>query len=261
MKFKGLIVSSILWFCSFTFQADKKIRVVFTETKPRVEIDGFGNFYIITNHEMMKYNSEGVLQKKFSIKKYGHIDYVDAMNPLKILVYYKDFQQVLFLDDQLTQTNSIVSLETLGYEQTELICSSANNGFWIYNKQNNELIRFDADLKPMVHTGNLKRILAVDLKPNYMMEHNSFVYLNCPNEGILVFDMYGTFYKTIPIKNVKEFNVVNGDVFYYENKSLKQYQAQTFNTVEKTFTDTLLQNVYWQNNRFYKVFNDSLVIF
>lgn len=242
-------------------QSDNPIRIIFNKQGAHLEIDGFGNTYVINDNEILKYNADGLLQKKFSIKKYGHIDYVDAMNPLKILVYYKDFQQVLFLDDQLTQTNSIVSLETLGYEQTELICSSANNGFWIYNKQNNELIRFDADLKPMVHTGNLKRILAVDLKPTYMMEHNSFVYLNCPNEGVLVFDMYGTFYKTIPIKNVKEFNVVNGDVFYYENKSLKQYQAQTFNTVEKTFTDTLLQNVYWQNNRFYKVFNDSLVIF
>ena len=75
-----------------------------------------------------------------------------------------------------------------------------------------------------------------------------------------MFDIYGTFYKTIPLKNLKEFNIVNGDVFYYDNHSLKQYQAQTFNTIEKQFSDTLISNVIWQNNKIYKVYKDSLVV-
>jgi hypothetical protein len=236
------------------------IHVIFPETKSHIEIDGFGNIYVVNDNEIIKYNALGVLQKKFSTKRYGKIDFVDAMNPLKLLVYYKDFQQIMFLDDQLTETSSMISVETIGYEQTSLVCSSANNSFWIYDKQNNELVRFDAELKSIVKSGNLKRILDIDMKPNFMMEHNNYVYLNCPNEGILVFDIYGTFYKTIPLKNLKEFNVVNGDVFYYENRTLKQYQAQTFNTIEKQFTDTLIQTVYWQNDHFYKIYYDSLVV-
>jgi hypothetical protein len=54
--------------------------------------------------------------------------------------------------------------------------------------------------------------------------------------------------------------VVNGDVFYFENHTLKQYQTQTFNTTEKQFTDTLIKTVYWKNDRFYKVYQDSLVV-
>lgn len=181
------------------------------------------------------------------------------MNPLKILVYYKDFQQLIFLDNQMSASSDVISLESIGHEQTSLVCSSSNNSFWIYDKQNNELSRFDAELKSLVKTGNLKRILDIDIKPNYMQEHNNYLYLNCPNEGILVFDIYGTFYKTIPLKNLKEFNVVNGDVFYYDNHSLKQYQAQTFNTIEKQFPDSSISNVIWQNSKIYKVYSDSLV--
>jgi hypothetical protein len=236
------------------------IHIKFSDQKSHIDIDGFGNIYVITDNEIVKYNASGVLQKKFSTKRYGKIDFVDAMNPLKVLVYYKDFQQLLFLDNQLTESSSMISIETLGYEQTSLVCSSSNNSFWLYDKQNNELSRFDSELKSLVKTGNLKRILDIDIKPNFMQEHNNYVYVNCSNEGILVFDIYGTFYKTIPLKNLKEFNVVNGDVFYYENNTLKQYQAQTFNTIEKQFTDTLIKTVYWQNNHFYKVYQDSLVV-
>jgi hypothetical protein len=261
LKFYIVIALIIVLCCSFVFQTMvPPLRIKFPETKSHIEIDGFSNIYVINDNEIVKYNSIGVLQKKFSTKRYGKIDFVDAMNPLKLLVYYKDFQQIMFLDDQLTETSSMISIETLGHEQTSLVCSSANNSFWIYDKQNNELVRFDAELKSLVKTGNLKRILDIDMKPNFMMEHNNYVYLNCPNEGILVFDIYGTFYKTIPLKNLKEFNVVNGDVFYFENHTLKQYQAQTFNTIEKQFADTLIQTIYWQNNHFYKVYHDSLVV-
>jgi len=239
---------------------DAPLQISFIEKNSHVEIDAFGNIYVINDNEIVKYNVDGVLQKKFSTKRYGNIDFVDAMNPLKILVYYKDFQQILFLDNQLTASSNMISLESLGHEQSSLVCSSSNNSFWIYDKQNNELCRFDSELKSLVKTGNLKRILDVDMKPNYMQEHNNYVYLNCPSEGILVFDIYGTFYKTIPLKNLKEFNVVNGDVFYYDNYRLKQYQAQTFNTIEKQFTDTLISNVIWQNNKIYKIYQDSLVV-
>lgn len=261
MKFNFIIALCLVLGCSFVFQTSEvPICIKFQEKVTHIEVDGFGNMYAIKNEEIVKYTANGILQKKFSTKRYGKIEVVDAMNPLKILVYYKDFQQIIFLDDQLTQSSSMISIETLGYEQTSLVCSSANNSFWIFDKQNNELLRFNSDLKSLVKTGNLKRILDVDIKPNFMQEQNNFVYLNSPNEGILVFDIYGTFYKTIPLKNLKEFNIVNGDVFYFENHTLKQYQSQTFNTIEKQFSDTLIINAFWRNNKFYKMYSDSLVV-
>ena len=261
MRFLIIIAVCVVLGCSFVFQtSEPEIHIKFPELNSHIEIDGFGNIYIITDNEIVKYNATGILQKKYSTKRYGKIEFVDAMNPLKVLVYYKDFQQLIFLDNQMTESSNMISVETLGYEQTSLVCSSSNNSFWLYDKQNNELSRFDSELKSLVKTGNLKRILDIDIKPNFLQENNNFIYLNCPNEGILVFDIYGTFYKTIPLKKLKEFNVVNGDVFYFENHTLKQYQAQTFNTIEKQFTDTLIKTVYWQNDHFYKVYQDSLVI-
>lgn len=260
MHWKFFIPASLIFLCSFVIQTDEVVCVKFPQKNCTIKTDGFGNIYVINNDEITKYNSVGVAQKKFSTKRYGKIEFVDATNPLKILVYYKDFQQLLFLDNQMTASSDMISLEKIGYEQTSLVCSSTNNSFWVYDKQNNELLRFDSELKTLVKTGNLKRILDIEMKPNFIQEHNGYLYLNCPKEGILVFDIYGTFSKTIPLKELKEFNIVNGNVFYFENKALKEYQSLTFNTVEKKFNDTLIKTVYWQNNKFYKVYSDSLLV-
>lgn len=260
MQWTFFIPASLILLCSFVIQTDEVVCVKFPEKNCTIKTDGFGNIYVINNDEITKYNSVGVSQKKFSTKRYGKIESVDATNPLKILVYYKDFQQLLFLDNQMTASSDMISLEKIGYEQAGLVCSSTNNSFWLYDKQNNELLRFSSELKVLVKTGNLKRILDIDIKPNFIQEHNGYLYLNCPNEGILVFDIYGTFTKTIPLKELKEFNIVNGNVFYFQNKTLKEYQSLTFNTVEKQFNDTLIKTVYWQNNKFYKVYSDSLLV-
>jgi hypothetical protein len=257
---------SIVIICLFVFSTlattkiDYPTPIVFTEKNSHVKIDAFGNIYVITKNEIIKYNSKGLLQKKFSTKRNGKLDMVDVMNPLKILVYFKDFQQIMFLDDQLSEASSVIYIDKLGYEQTSVVCSSTNNSFWIFDKQNNELLRFNSDLKNLVKTGNLKRILDTDINPNFMLEHNNFIYLNSPNQGILVFDIYGTFYKTIPLKNLKEFNVINGDIFYFENQKLIQYQSKYLNTIEKQFSDSLITHVYFHNNTIYKLYKDSVVV-
>lgn len=259
MKFKSIFIFIFIVCCSFGIQtSDKPVSIAFPEKNCAVKIDGFGNIYVINAMQIIKYNTLGVLQKSFSVKRYGKIDFVDVSNPLKLLVYYKDFQQVLFLDDQLTATSSMISLENIGYEQTSLICNSSNNSFWLYDKQNNSLLRFNSESKTLVKTGNLKRILDIDMNPNFMIEHNGYLYLNCPKEGIMLFDIYGTFYKTIPIKDLKEFNVINENVFYFKDKALNEYKASTFNTIQKQFADTLIKNVYWQNDKFYTVYADSV---
>ena len=256
-----MFLKTIIFFLvSFLTGNDNGVCIKFAKKSNWVKTDSFGNVYVMSTNEISKYNSKGVLQKTFSNKRYGKISFIDATNPLKILVYYKDFQQIVFLDNQLTGSNNPISLERLGHEQTSLVCSSMNNSFWLYNNQNNELVRYSKELQPLVKTGNLKQILQSDIKPNFIKEHNGYLYLNCPSFGILVFDIYGTFNKTIPLKNLTEFDVVNGNIFYFENKTLKEYQLQTFNTVEKTFSDTLIKTVYWNNRTFYKVYADSLII-
>ena len=255
-----IMLSSLLIFCSFVFQTNKSFKTILLKDKNViVKVDEFENIYVINKNEILKYNSSGNLVKSFSTKRYGSIDFVDVTNPLKILLYNKDFQQILFLDNQLTASSNMISLEDLGLEQTSLECNTANNSFWLYNKQNNSLLRYSEKSKQLVKIENITRILNVELKPNFMLERNNYLYLNCPNEGILVFDIYGSFLKTIPITHASEFEILNNRVIYFTKKTIHEYDSQTFGTATKDFSDTLLRTVYWQGENFFKVFQDSIV--
>jgi hypothetical protein len=192
---------------------------------------------------------------------YGKISFVDVSNALKILLYYKEFQQIVFLDDQLSQNGDIISLENLGFEQTDLVCSSFNNSFWIFNKQNNELIRFDENSQPIAKTGNLSQVLKAGIKPNFMIEHNSFLYLNCPDIGIYIFDFYGTLSKMIGIKNVMELQVSNNRIFYFKNHKLCAFDTKLMDEECQPYQDSLIQTIRVGKERLYVAYDDSLKVF
>lgn len=222
--------------------------------------DNLTSTYVVNGEEIIKYNPSGKLLSKFSNKRYGTISSVDANNPLKILLYYKDFQQLVFLDNQLSQNGDAIPLESLGYEQCDLACTSFNNSFWIYNKQNNELIRFNENSKQVAKTGNLKQLLQAELKPNFMIEHNSYLYLNCPAIGIYVFDMYGTFNKIISIKNLKKFQVNNSIIYYYAEGKFTSYDSKTFEEKSIPYSDTLIKGVRIEKDRLYLQYADSVKV-
>lgn len=221
--------------------------------------DNIGNIYIIKDDELVKYLPSGKFFVRYSNLKLGNITSVDASNPLKILLYYRDFEQVVFLDNQLSLNSDVVSLQDLGYEQTDLVCASTNNSFWIYNKQNNELIRFNESSKKVAATGNLKQVLQTNLNPNFLTEHNGYVFLNCPETGIYVFDIFGTFSKIISLKNLKIFQVNETIVYYKKDSSMCSYNFKTFEDACKTIPNKPLQIIY-NKQKIYCGYKDSVVV-
>lgn len=223
--------------------------------------DNFGNSYIVNDDELMKYLNSGKFFARYSNLKLGTITSVDATNPLKLLLYYRDFQQIVFLDNQLSKNSEAVSLEQLGYEQTHLVCAGANNSFWIYNRQNNELIRFDENLKKVAATGNLKQILQSNLSPDFMLEHNGNLFLNCPETGILVFDIFGAFSKTLSLKGLKQFQVNENIIYYQKDSVFCSYNFKIFEEACKKIPGAKSEFVAkYFNNKLYTGYKDSLII-
>lgn len=190
--------------------------------------DNIGNIYTVNEDELVKYLPSGKFFARYSNLRLGSITTLDATNPLKLLLYYHDFQQIVFLDNQLSQNSAPVSLEALGYEQTWLACAGANNSFWIYNKQNNELIRFDENSKKTASTGNLKQVLNTNLEPDFMREYNGYLFLNCPASGIYVFDIFGAFSKVIALKGLNAFQLTEDILYYQRDSVLCSYNHKLF---------------------------------
>lgn len=221
--------------------------------------DHLGNLYLVHEQELLKFLPGGKLFARYSNLKRGPITSVDATNPLKIVVYYNDFQNIVFLDNQLSENSDMVDLTAIGYEQSALVCAGANNSFWLYSKQNNELVRFSEQSKKLVSTGNLKPVLQHDIHPDFMLEHNGYLYLNSPNDGIFVFDIFGTFNKLLPIKNLHQFQVQETRLVYANDSALCTYHPQTFETTCIPLPNRGARLTRWSPTYLFSDYADSVV--
>ena len=196
--------------------------------------DNQSNVYVVSGDQLIKYDKAGKQLCKYSNKNLGKISYVDASNMLKILVFYGEFSQVIFLDNTLSINGEPISFDKLGFQQAQLACVSHNNGMWVYDQQNFSLTQLSLTNEKVHQTTNINNSVEVELQPTGMIEYNNNVYLNNPASGILIFDIYGTYYKTIPIKNLKKFQPTGDWVYFKENSTLKAYNIKT--TEEQQFT-------------------------
>jgi hypothetical protein len=195
--------------------------------------DNQSNVYAVHHNELVKYNKSGKELYRYSTKNFGNISFVDASNMLKILVYYKDFSQVVFLDNTLSLSGEPLSLDKIGFQQAQLACTSHNNGLWVYDQQNFSLVQLNSNYEKVQQTPNINNLLNIELMPDAIVEYDNKIYINNPETGILIFDIYGTYYKTIPVKKVISFEPMSDWVYYQTENSVKAYNIKT--TEEKSF--------------------------
>jgi hypothetical protein len=260
MKISKHIFKFIIALTCFAFAADDTLKTLYT-IKGKADFfstDNFGNTYLVKGDEIRKYNPNGDLLKIYSNKNLGKITSIDASNPLRLLVFYKDFSSIVILDDLLSQNSDIINLMDLNLEQSDLVCTSFNNGMWFFDRQNTNLIRLNDNLQTAVNTGNLNRLLGSDLKPNFILEYDGMVYLNNPTEGILVFDIYGTYSKTIAIKGLQHFQVKEQGLIYFVDGVLKSYNLKQLTTAEIPFSG--VNDARIEKENYYLFYKDSVLV-
>lgn len=158
-----------------------------------LEYDPLGQALIFNEQEILKISSGDTIFNRFSQLSWGPIRLVDATNPMKILVFYKEAARLVFLDNTLSPNGDPLDLIALGYDQTELACTSFDNGLWLYDRLNFRLVRLNASLAPSVVVPNLNQVLSSDLQFCRLAERNNRLYLFSTKGEVFVFDVYGSF--------------------------------------------------------------------
>jgi hypothetical protein len=71
------------------------------------------------------------------------------------------------------------------------------------------------------------------------MEKGGQVYVNDPAVGVLVFDNFGAYYKTIPVLGLQRFQIFQDQIVYFEDGKLKSYNPVTFDAKMISLPDTV----------------------
>lgn len=191
-----------------------------------IRSDELGNVFLIKDDKLTKYDSKGEKIHVYSNLYAGHITSVDTHDPFKILLFYQAFGHIEFLDHSLSLSSSSIDLNELNLGLATLACTSYRGAFWVYDPMNFELVRIDQSLKVSESSGNLQQITGFTLNPNYMLERDNSLYLNDPAIGVLMFDKYGSYYKTIPLKGLSTFQVFDRKIIYVQEDKINIYDTQ-----------------------------------
>jgi hypothetical protein len=152
-----------------TFENLKLIKTIDLKSQ-NITTDKLGNLYAVANEEIFKFDAQGTLLQKNSLKSFGNLFSIDVSNPMKILAFYKDYNKILFLDNMLAPSASSIDLSAIGFDQVTLTCSSHDNGIWVFNSLNFEIVRMEPTLKISHQSGNIAQLTGNAIKPTALAQ-------------------------------------------------------------------------------------------
>ncbi|MFT3978832.1 MAG: hypothetical protein QM687_00070 [Ferruginibacter sp.] len=229
-----------------------------------MDVDITNNIYLITaGNQLKKYNARGDSMGIFNdVKKYGNPSLIDVTNPLKVLLYYKNFSTVVMLDRLLSQRNSI-NFRQQNIFTVQAIATSYDNNVWLFDEQDFKLKKIDETGRLLQESTDWRMLMNDVPSPQTIIDNNNFVYLYDEEKGFYIFDYYGTFKNTLPFTGWKNIAVADGRITGFTEKKLHVYMLQSLHeriyTLPSFFKDYI--SVKAVNGKLYVLKNDGLEIY
>lgn len=232
--FRLLIISIISGFfvASASAQTDTIFRIQKSYPGDVMDfsVDNLGNIFILyQNGQLKKLNQAGDSLAVFNdVRRFGKLYSIDVTNPLKILLYYKDFSTIVILD-RLLNSRATLDLRKLNLYQVKAISQSYDNNIWVFDEFESKLKRISDDGKLLDQFTDFRVLFDSVPSPQYIIDQNKQLYLYDSLKGVFIFDYYGSFKGRIPFTGWTDFSVINNLLFGRDQRQLFRYEPGTLN--------------------------------
>jgi len=219
---------TILFICSLFiyFPIIAQTPISINHTADFIDADDFNNIYLVKNTEVLKYNQNGKLSCRYSNALNGQINAIDVTNPLRIMLFYRESNALIFLNQQLAIINDVIFLSNFSNAEASLACSSSEGGFWIFDELTLSLIYFDKNRTAIKQSVNLAGYLHQE-EALQLSEQNQRLYLQT-NTKVYIFDVYGNFLKSYHLGSTFKIKTIDNNLCYYNNGEMKCFNALNF---------------------------------
>jgi len=261
-----LIVSLVAITAAGFAQSDAAPKLILTTGSNIADftVDNLGNIFLLdSNNQLKKLTPDGDSVAIFNdVRKFGKLYSIDAGNPLKILLYYRDFGTIVVLD-RLLNVRTTIDLRSLNIFQARAICQSYDNAIWVYDEGEAKLKRIGDDGTLIDQTGDFRLQLDEAPSPTTIEDHDRLVYLYDSSKGLLVFDYFGTLKNKLAFTGWVDFQLAGKFIIGRKGVMLERYQLSTFLVEEKTLPAILknAEKIKIAINRLYCLRNGSLYIY
>lgn len=186
-------------------------------------VDKLGNIYLVKNNVVGKYDAKMNLLCSYDNYSAGSISSVDVSNPFKIIVFYSEFNKVVYLDSNLAELRSPILIDDAGFYNIRAVCSSSFGGFWIFDEQDICVRRIETDLSSTQKGTNLYESLG-DANVVEMKESINYLFLRSETGKILVLDRFGNYFRSVEVGGECSGFCVDNDILYVNSEGkIKMY--------------------------------------
>jgi hypothetical protein len=227
-------------------------------------VDNLDNIYLLSStNQVKKINANGDSIAVYNdVKKFGQATLIDVSNPLKVLVYYRDFATIVVLDRYLTVRNTI-DLRKHNIMQVQAIGQSYDNKIWVYDELENKLKKIDEDGTLLLETPDFRQLFDSAPVPQKIFDEDKYVYLYDSTQPVFVFDYYGALKNKILISHWQNFKVAGKYIFGSGADKLYRYDIKTFRLDEWQLPEQIYhaKAFNFTGSKLYALRKDSIEIF
>lgn len=217
-------------------------------------VDNLGNLYIVgKNYQLKKVAPNGDSVAVFNaMKRYGQLYSIDVTNPLKILLYYKDFGTVLSLDRFLSIRNTL-DLRKQNLFQVKAVGLAYDNNIWVFDEVEGRLKRISEDGKVIEQSTEFRLLFDSLPSPEFISDQDGLVYLYDKLKGAYIFDYYGALKNRIALMGWTDFTIAAKAMYGRKDSNLMKYQPGTLDLREVKMPPALLNatRIRIANNKVY----------
>jgi len=227
-----------------------------------IQTDNLGNLYVVTQtNQLNKYGRNGKLLGTLNYNYTGSITQIDASNPMQIFVFYRELNKVIYLDNNMAYRGEI-DLNKANVIQATSIARAYDNNLWVFDLGDLQLKKINDKSVVEQTSGNVRQYVNNDVAVCGVHDNNDRVFVIDSINGILLFDVFGSYLKTIPIKGIGEVKVSTKNIYYYRNGKINQYNWQTSLGISFSMPDTTrVQKMSIEKERLYIQKSDSIYIY
>lgn len=267
MKRSAIILTFLLFLSTVALtQSDTSIRLIKRVSGDIIAftVDNLDNIYLLnSNYQIKKLNSNGDSVGVFNaVRKFGQPSLIDVSNPLKVLLYYRDYGTIVMLDRFLSMINTI-DLRKQNILTAKAIGQSYDNKVWVYDEMESKLKKIDDDGTLLGETPDFRQLFGIAPSPQKIYDQDKYVYLYDSAQAVYVFDYYGALKNKISITGWSNFKVAGKFIYGSDKNHLYRYDLKTLKTDEWPIPAELYKakSFSFSSFRLYALKDDSIEIY
>ncbi len=195
------------------------------------EVDNLGNLYLLgSDMQLRKFNDQldsmGVFNE---VRNFGTLHTVDASNPLRIILWYKDFATLVILDRFLNR-RTIIDLRQAGILQCEAIAQSYDNNIWLYDDLDAKVKKINEEGTVLLESADFRVLFDTPPRPFKLEDYNKKLYAYDSTRGLMVMDYFGAYQQILSHQGWRQLQGYGKGLLAADARSLTLISPDGINT-------------------------------